>query len=317
MMPLSIMKGFIAAMVMALFLPALPAHAENGCPDNYRPTPGTYEVNGVPQACEPMYSSAYTVDSYIAAAGHPDSSDVWVAWNARYQETAENKSMEMCTAAMGSGCVFAGSGRNSTIAIMRVQDGTVRWGWGANVKDAKRQAFIYCKSRQEKCQYLNSFTAKPWQEQRGGPQYGNPKLYAPPVATLRKNHGAVAWINNASGTWGDFAWVGGGYASQDEAMKTVIAECERVSGQKCSLANWNVNGFITLARDSKNAVRAVGDQSKSLAEAEVKSICKKAKEKCFLIGTFDMKKSGIQQIVTRGIPGDDAGSQDLDKVNGI
>jgi Domain of unknown function (DUF4189) len=311
-------KRLMVAIIIGLFFPVLPAHAEGGCPDNYRPTPGTYEINGVPQACEPISSSSYTVDSYVAVAWHPDATDVWAAWNARYQKTAEDRSMENCMAAMGSGCLSAGSGRNASIAILRSASGMVNMGWGANVKDAKRQAFINCNSRQEKCGYLNSFTAKPWQEQRGGPRYGNPKLYAPPAtASLRRNHGAVAWINNASGVWGDYAWVGGGYASQDEASKAVIAECARASGQICSLARWNMNGFIALTRDSKNAVRATGDQTKALVEAEVKSICKKAKEKCFPIGTFDMKKSGIQQIVTRGVPGDDAGTKELDQVNGI
>ena len=280
---------FFAALLAAM---PQPARAAYPCPGGPGPgevqvgvSGGSHGIAAVP-VCERTGGGgdgggggggggAYYV--YGSVAWHPDADDVWMAGKRFSSGFAEHLALEACNRAMGGGCTSIGEWYNSSMTIIRDNQGTLYRGWNGEGGAERKRVLAECSLAQQlPCEVLHSFDAG-----KSG--------HTPNLATARKRYASAAWAADQK----DYAraFIASGYPQLTAANDAALAACGRATGQTCVLATWVANGLIQSYRTDKNWGLVV-ERNPKRATRIATAACKSDDGKCVLQRAYDSRTPG-------------------------
>jgi hypothetical protein len=290
---------FIAAFAITLFCQAPAALAEDGCPPGMWPH-GT-RTPADPLGCVPRPDlveqqqqrapqrqqgpMVFSRTMYAAVAWHSDANDVWAVADFDDENEAKEAVMAGCTLVMGKGCAVGLTVRNGSIAIGRDNVGGIWAGKGAKPKMAEQQMQKACAANAGRCKIMHSYTAKETYVFTDEAEMKLRKIYFPGLNNIRNVYGSAAWseANSPSANvtdYGNKIWVSGGKPTLEAAHAAAISACEAATKAKCKTANYSINGFIAIARDTTHGVYTSVDLTQKDAAMAVAKLCKDSKKKC-------------------------------------
>ena len=252
-----------AVLLIGLFGPGHPAHAEDGCPDGMMPYQEQFTdpANGTLQlrtSCmpgsrypQPDYQEpapddappSPPPDQYGAYATDPEYRQLF--WSTFYEshEAAEAGAIEACGKATGKNCQSLGWFGNQCGAIAVTQNGQTTAGYDTSWRGAARQALEAC-------------------EKAGADSYVICRLWVPPICS------------------------GPAYSAADnESAKTAtVDEIEQLSAELDDRDYWGA-----LASDGDQIQTSYGHPSRRAAETVALSKC----QGCKIAGTFESSCAGM------------------------
>lgn len=110
----------------------------------------------------PFPRSGYnTIDSHLAIASHASSMDIWVTWNQRSPEVAQQIVLDACAATFGSACELNRTGTNLSVAVGLDENGSM---WFVGGDSGEEQAVSNMRERCATCRVSKIYSSPPWQE---------------------------------------------------------------------------------------------------------------------------------------------------------
>ncbi len=274
---------------LLLFAPR-PAAAQNyPCPGGPGPgevqvgvSGGSHGVAAVP-ICAPAAGggggggSAPTY-SYGAIAWHADADDVWMSGNWTGPNAAEQEALAACNQAMGGGCTSAGEWHNSSMTILRDNQGGLYGGWNGQGGQMRKKALADCRAKQLlPCEVLGSFSS-------------SKRRHTPDIATARKIYAAAAWV------WGEGfdnrLYIASGHRQLADAEAAALAACAKATGRKCQIAAGVGNGVLMIYRPGTD-ISIVAERTSKRARQAAEADCKQRKAKCTVQTAYDSRAAGV------------------------
>lgn len=229
------------------------------------------------------------VSNHIAVAWHPDATDVWASWQHSEGKEAEAAALAACNAMMGQGCTIASSGYNSSIAVAQGPDGFLYVAWGEDKSKAKKNVLTQCV--RPNCVIKHQFSvAAEWLPVDAFMHHLPQDNYSPKILEAY-SYGLVGWPKaSVDSKWQGKVWLVTGGKNFETTKKQLLDRCKKDTGVDCDIAQTTGSThLIQFVNNSTGLSSWAADFSKADAEKQMNKACKKTKDKCSLINTFDAK----------------------------
>jgi Domain of unknown function (DUF4189) len=229
------------------------------------------------------------VSNHIAVVMHPKVIDVWASWQHDALKDAEATALAACQVQMGVGCSVVSSGYNSSVAVAQGPDGFIYVAWGENKGKAKDNVLTQCARPNCVIKHLFSTEAQ-WLPVDEFMHHLPQDNYSPKTIETYK-FGLVGWPNAAvDAKWQGKVWLVTGGEDFESTKKQLLDRCKKDTGVDCNVAQTSGSTYlIQFVNNSTGLISWASDFSKADAEKQMNIACKKTKDKCSLINTFDAK----------------------------
>lgn len=267
-------------------------------------------VSGIPpggaraQATQEAPEGEYMRGS-MATAFHWDASAVWGTAGHPTRETAEQRVMDACNAAMGGGCV-GGEGWSGEARIAVALDATGNpWikGGGYTETEAERAALDYCAAE----------SAPGWGPCRSAFSFFNPVIRTGvdgsrnyfPEGMVERHHWFVhAWPDARSPDTANRSWISTGRRNYVEARDELLTRCAADTGGSCTVKVQVPNAVFAHYVNRRGQSNWLGAVTASLATAKVQEVCSAGERPCRVISLYDAADDSLQMVedpaLTRG-----------------
>jgi Domain of unknown function (DUF4189) len=251
--------------------------------------------DGIRQGAEAAQQSEYQqstphrwVSNHIAVAWHPDVMDVWASWQQDSKQAAEADALGACTAYMGPGCTIASSGYNISIAVSQGPDGFLFVAWGETKAKAKKNSLDQCGRPNCINKHLFSVEAA-WLPVDEFMHHYPPLHTYFPQPKEKYRYGLVGWPKSVvDPKWQGKAWLITGSDNFESAKNKMLTKCKQDTGSDCDVFMTSGNThLIQYLNNSTGIASWAVDFSKAEAEKQMTKACKKAKEKCSILNSYD------------------------------
>lgn len=257
--------------------------------------------------------------SYMAAVTHIDTSSYWVTrahWTA---DSANNRALAACKAAMGEGCVL-----NETIygyGTFGVMIDAMGLRWiksGADVPRGTPESIRYqalamlCVKNSFGCEFDETIWQGAIPEDAVPPTNFVTDNF--PLYGVKRHHWALLARpeSTPSTAWQNKAWLMSGSQNSAEARKAVLDRCRADSGVSCAIDAYVANGVLVRFVDAKGkagwtsavtkrVVESIGSYRRKKPKIDPASVAARVERQCFVkpckvIATYDAATPRMQVI---------------------
>lgn len=248
------------------------------------------------------YSTSYAPappwnNSYLAHAGHPDASDVWIAAGHSDQASAEAAALAACNRAMGGECKNGGWVSNGAVAVAMDSEGNLWADPGDDQSEARAEAERRCREHSKlPCTIIRSADSPAWQ----GYVDEGPVMFAP-EGDYKRHYASSAWTENdpEGGQWKATVWFSGGHASREQAEATVSEACRRDSGLSCKVVHTTADTFLYVAVNPTGLIYVGSAADDDLVSVTVQDRCRADNTTCEVKGWFGAASNETVTLDTR------------------
>lgn len=240
----------------------------------------------------------------MATAFHPDVAAVWGTAGHPTRESAEQRVMDACNAAMGGGCRHGeGWTGQAMIAVALDRSGGVWIKGGAYTKDAAEAAAISdCVDGAPgslPCRIDYSFSNPVIRRGVDGTRDYFPE------GTVERHHWILhAWPDSPPPAWSNKTWISTGRRNYAEARDELLAGCAADTGVPCTVNGQVPNGVIAHYVNKRGRSYWVGAVTATAAPTRVREVCPAGEQPCRIITVYDSANDGLQVVadppLTRG-----------------
>ncbi len=276
----------VAVLAMACFALPQPVAAAYPCPGGPGPgevqvgvSGGTHGVAAVP-VCESTggggSSGGGVYYIYGSVAWHPDADDVWMAGRQAGSHFAEAEALDECNRTMGGGCRSIGEWHNSSMTIIRDNQGVLYNGWNGQGGAGRQRVLAECSAKQFlPCEILHRF--------------GSDKRRYSPAPRARKLYASAAWVFGEG--FDGRLYIASGHHDIAAADRAALGACGAATGRTCQLAAVVGNGMIQPFKANTDTSVLVERTAKRAAQA-AQVDCKRRQSKCSLQRSYDSRTPG-------------------------
>ena len=213
---------------------------------------------------------------YGSVAWHPDADDVWMVGRQPGTLYAEAEALDECNRAMGGGCSSIGEWHNSSMTIIRDNQGVLYNGWNGQGGAGRKRVLAECSIQQLlPCEILHSF--------------GSDKRRYSPAPGARKLYASAAWIFGKG--FDGRLYIASGHRDVAAADQAALGACGAATGGTCQIATFVGNGLIQPYKANTEPSVLVERTAKRAAQA-AQIYCKRKRSKCSLQRSYDSRTPG-------------------------